>query len=139
MRRREDGWLIKVRGGPGGVFLRVVAPRVPLDGANAQVLLSYLAPLVNAGGRCRLTVVLGNVIAVSGVALRELARLHEQLRAGGGCLTLSDAPESVHEEVEALRLTPALSIRRRGRGGRPRRCRREEAGGPADGWLARPP
>jgi hypothetical protein len=88
MRRHEDGWLratgqnslkscktwaflefcpvvlIQVRGAPGGRLLQVVAPRVPLAGANTQVLCSLLAPFLSAGGPCRLTVVLGNVAHV---------------------------------------------------------------------------
>jgi anti-anti-sigma regulatory factor len=114
MLRHEDGWLLKARGAPGGTLLRVVAPHVPLDGANTQALCSLLAPFLSACGPCRLTLVLGNVAGVSGLALRVLAQLHEQLRAAGGRLTLSDPPGAVYEEVQALRLTQALSVRRRG-------------------------
>jgi anti-anti-sigma regulatory factor len=117
MRGDQDGWLIKVRAVPEGTALRVVAPREPLDGPNTQALLSLLAPLLSAGGPCRLTLVLGNVAHVSGLALRVLARLHEQLRAGGGRLTLRAAPGPVYEEVEALGLTRTLDARGRGRGG----------------------
>jgi anti-anti-sigma regulatory factor len=86
---------------------------VPLDGANTQVVLLFLAPLVSAGRPCRLTLVLGNVVYVSCLALCVLAQLHGQLRAAGGRLTLRDAPDPVCEAVEAMRLTPAIAVRRR--------------------------
>jgi anti-anti-sigma regulatory factor len=114
MRRYEDGWLIKMRVAPGGRLVRVVAPRVPLDGVNTQVLCSLLAPFLSVAGPCRLTIVLGNVAHVSGLALRVFARLHEQLRAGGGRLTLSNPPGAAYEEAQSMRLTQALNIRRRG-------------------------
>jgi anti-anti-sigma regulatory factor len=114
MRRHQDGWLLKARGAPGGTLLRVVAPRVPLDGANTQALCSLLAPFLSAAGPCRLTIVLGNVAGVSGLALRVLAHLHEQLRAAGGRLTLSDPPAAVSEGGQALHLPQALKVRRHG-------------------------
>jgi hypothetical protein len=80
-------------------------------------MLSLLAPLVSVAGPCRLTVVLGAVAHVSGLALGVLARLGEQLRVGGGRLTLRGASDAVYEEAEALRLTPALAVRRRGPAG----------------------
>jgi anti-anti-sigma regulatory factor len=78
-------------------------------------MLSLLAPLVSAGGPCRLTVALGKVGYVSGLALRVFAQLHEQLRAGGGRLTLRDPPGAVCQEVEALGLVRTSGVRRRGR------------------------
>jgi hypothetical protein len=111
MRRFEDGWLIKMRVAPGARLLRVVAPRIPLDGENSQVLCALLAPFLSAGCPCRLTVVLGNVASVSGLALRVFARLHEWLSAGGGRLTLSGPPAGLCEEAGALGLTQAPNIR----------------------------
>jgi hypothetical protein len=113
---------------------------VPLDGANTQVLCSLLAPFLSVGGPCRLTVVLGNVAHVSGLALHVFARLHEQLRAGGGRLTLSDLPDGGYEDVEVVRLTAALGVRRRWRGGRPRPAVLvASAGAGASAALARSP
>jgi anti-anti-sigma regulatory factor len=112
--RNEDGWLLKARRTLGGTALRVVAPRVPLDGANTQVLCSLLAPFLQAGRPCRLTLVLGNVTCVSGLALRVLALLHARLSAGGGRLALSDPPGAVDEDAQAMGLTQALNVRRHG-------------------------
>jgi hypothetical protein len=63
---------------------------------------------------------LGNVENVSALALGVFARLHSQVAARGGRLTLRDMPDTVYQAFQAMQWTQVLDIRRQGRDERPR-------------------
>ena len=116
----DDSRLLSAESSPEGAVIRFVPPSVSLDDSNAPLLGALLTHFLDGGEEVHLIVELGNVENVSALALGVFARLHRQVEARGGSLTLRDMPDTVYQAFGAMQLTRILDIRRQGRHERPR-------------------
>jgi anti-anti-sigma factor len=120
MHLHTESRLLSVENSSDGIVIRFFPPSVSLDDSNAPLLDELLTHFIDGGQEVHLIVELGNVENVSVLALGVFARLHSQVAARGGRLTLRDMRDTAYEAFEAMQLTRILDIRRQGRHERPR-------------------
>jgi anti-sigma B factor antagonist len=114
MSLRHDTRFLALEKVADGVVLRFVRPSVSLDDPNAQRMGELLTHFIDGGEAGHLIVELGNVEYVSSTALGVFVRLHWQMIARGGRLTLRNMRDTVYAVSEVMQLTGILDIRRRG-------------------------
>ncbi|HEY7428200.1 MAG TPA: STAS domain-containing protein [Gemmataceae bacterium] len=110
MRRNNDGRFLAAERTAEGVVLRFIQPFVVLDDSNAQRMSELVTHFIDGGEVGHLIVELDTVEYVCGLALGVFVRLHRQVMAQGGRLTLRNLSDPVYEVFEATQLTRILNI-----------------------------
>src|SRR5262249_49800180 len=141
MHLQDDSRLLSVESSPEGAVIRFLPSSVSLDDSNASLLAALLTHFIDGGETVDLIVELGNAENISTLALDVFVRLHRQVAARGGRLTLRDMRDRVYQAFEAMPWTWILDIRRPGRHERPRHQtengRVSEEAASAAGWFLR--